>query len=103
MSFIVLSHKSYPHLPAHCPDLQRPQRPWEEAAEKALVHPLAGAEWLTQLQTQSRDTDGKKGESLDEGCGQKGAFLVGPRRELTRGASEIVGCKQIWSKAVFLL
>ena len=50
---IVLSHKSYP--PAHCPDLQRLQRPWEEAAEKTPVHPLAGvgylSERLTQLQT----------------------------------------------------
>ena len=36
--------------------VQRPQRPWEEAAEKTPVHPHAGvgclAEWLTQLQTQ---------------------------------------------------
>ena len=44
---VVLSHKSYPHLRAHCPDLQRPQRPWEEAAEKTLVHPLrwSGLVW----------------------------------------------------------
>ena len=57
---VVLSHKSYPHLPAHCPDLQRPYRPREEAAEKTLVHPPAGvgylAEWQTQLQTQVMST-----------------------------------------------
>ena len=45
------------------PDLQRPQRPWEEAAENPPVHPLAGvgwlAEWLTQLQTQEKHRDAK--------------------------------------------
>ena len=43
------------HLLLHHPDLQHPQRPWQEVAETAQAHSLAAvglAEWLTQLQKQ---------------------------------------------------
>ena len=42
---VVLSHKSYPHQPAHCPDFQRlQQHPWEEASGKTPAEPRS-LEW----------------------------------------------------------